>query len=143
MSDQKRVIQIFSDESGWEGDNQFGSLAKIVGEKGVQKRLNGDLAAALSRYRIRDFKFKRVNSFQKVEAAKELIEILMRFITAGEVGAYILVWDKKDSRHNVQGRCDISNLCRMYYHNLRSIKRHWKVDCYWEFYPDEFSAIDW
>lgn len=139
----KMIIQIFSDESGWEGANQFGSLAKIVGEKNVQKSLNEELGNKIKQYGTREFKFKNVNNFKNVNLGKELIDILLRYVANGNVGAYILVWDKKDSRHNIQGRCDLSNLCRMYYHNLKAIKRQRQIDCEWEFYPDEFSAINW
>jgi hypothetical protein len=143
MSDQNRTFQIFSDESGYEGGNQFGCLAKIVGEKHNQKELNQELKKVLEKYGIEELKFKNVNNNRKVAASKEYIDLSLKYINQGLVGIHVIIWDKKDSRHSVYGRCDIANLCRMYYHNLRSINKQWIVDAQWEFYPDEFSAINW
>jgi hypothetical protein len=143
MSEQKRTLQIFSDESGYEGGNQFGCLAKIVGEKQTQKELNERLTEILKQHGVEELKFKTVNNYRKVAAAKEYLDLSLKYVNLGLIGIHVIVWDKKDRRHNVQGRCDIANLCRMYYHNLKSIKKQWRADANWEFYPDEFSAINW
>lgn len=143
MSDEARIMQIFSDESGYGADIRIGALAKIVGEKQFQKDLNQKLSEILSRYKIEELKFKSINNNWKVAAAKEFIDEALSGVLKNVIGIHVLVWDKQDTRHSIQGRCDIANLCRMYFHNLKSINRQWTINAIWEFYPDEFSAINW
>lgn len=53
-------------------------------------------------------------------------------------------WDTYDTRHSVQGRDDIANLERMYYHLFRNVLRsRWPDGSTWLLCPDENSAVNW
>ena len=56
----------------------------------------------------------------------------------------ILIWDTYDSRHKIQGRDDIRNLERMYYHLFKNVFQcRWPLECTWQVFPDENSALNW
>ncbi|MBX9807013.1 MAG: DUF3800 domain-containing protein [Flavobacteriaceae bacterium] len=134
---------IFSDESGWEKDSRFGCLAKISGTYEHTKELNGHLQEILSSHKRNEMKFKSVKGHDAKKVAIEFYKKGFEFLNQSKIKIHILAWDKHDNRHDIKGRSDIENLKRMYFHNLKVMKNHWKVDTNWNFYPDEFTAIDW
>ena len=77
------------------------------------------------------------------QIAGEFLNISFEFLNSSKIKIHVIVWDKHDSRHKVQNRCDIENLKRMYYHNMKALLRSWNTETSWHFYPDEFTAIDW
>lgn len=134
---------IFSDESGYDGSSRFGCLAKVSGAFDDVKSLNEDLKKYLLDHRKTEIKFKKIKNHNDREIAIKFIRTGLNYLNNNKIKVHVLVWDKQDARHQVANRCDIENLKRMYYHNLLSLKRHWNINTSWEFYPDEFSAIDW
>lgn len=134
---------IFSDESGWDKDNRFGSLAKISGTYNSTKELNECLKKVLNDFNRNEIKFKAVKGHDSKKLAFEFFKIGFSFMQQSKIKIHVLVWDKQDSRHKIIGRSDVENLKRMYYHNLKVLKTHWALDTEWSFYPDEFSDIDW
>lgn len=134
---------IFSDESGWEKDNRYGSLAKISGTYENTKELNNQLKDILKFHKRTEIKFKGIKGHDSKIIAYDFYKTSFDFLIKSKIKIHVLVWDKHDERHNVKGRSDIENLKRMYYHNLKVLKNHWRVDTNWSFYPDEFTAIDW
>lgn len=134
---------IFSDESGWEKDNRYGSLAKISGTYENTKELNNQLKEILRFHKRTEIKFKGVKGTDSKNIAYDFYKTSFDFLVQSKIKIHVLVWDKHDERHNIKGRSDIENLKRMYYHNLKVLKSHWQIDTNWSFYPDEFTAIDW
>jgi len=107
------------------------------------KVLNSRLQEILDEHNVSEIKFHKVKGFKYSTVATEFIDIGLAEIAKNKIKANVIVWDKQDSRHAVTNRCDIENLKRMYYHNLKNIKLHWRINTTWGFYPDEFSAIKW
>lgn len=134
---------IFSDESGQDNTNIFGAICTISGRRKNLIKLHSELNKVLDSYERSDFGFSKVKGRKNLNLAKELVDIGLKYIHSKKIWMHILVWDKKDSRHNVQGRDDNDNLSRMYYHILRQVHTDWKNIDDWSFHPDEFSAIDW
>jgi hypothetical protein len=134
---------IFSDESGWESSNRFGSLAKISGNHENTKELNSVLKEILEKNNKKEIKFKDVDGHDTKQIAIDFLNKSFEFLHASKIKVHVLVWDKHDSRHNVPNRCDIENMKRMYYHNMKVLLKHWNVETKWEFYPDEFTPINW
>lgn len=134
---------IFSDESGWDRDNRYGSLAKISGTHASTKELNECLKKVLLNHGRNEIKFKAVKGYDSKALAFEFYKIAFDFMIQSKIKIHVLVWDKQDARHKIVGRSDVENLKRMYYHNLRVLKSHWNIDTEWSFYPDEFTDIDW
>lgn len=141
MAESKHYI--FSDESGWDSDNRFGSLAKISGSFEHTLELHNELKRILEYHEKDEVKFKEIKNHKNKTLACEFLHKSFEFINASKIKIHVIVWDKHDSRHSVQNRCDIENLKRMYYHNMKSLLKSWSIDTNWHFYPDEFTAIDW
>jgi hypothetical protein len=140
----KETHLIFSDESGYCGRHRYGAIGAISGSKSNTKNLNTVLQSVLNKYSKSELKFSEVTGHSStMKAAKEFINLGMQYCHEGRIKIHIIVWDTKDSRHQIQGRNDIENMKRMYYHILKRTKSNWKGVKNWEFYPDEFSAIDW
>lgn len=134
---------IFSDESGWDNSNRYGSLAMVSGTFQNTKDLNFELKAILEMCNKKEVRFKGLKNNYSVNVAYNFLEVSLAYLLASKIKIHVLVWDKRDSRHDVVGRCDIENLKRMYYKNMLVLKRHWNTNTTWEFYPDEFTAINW
>ncbi len=134
---------IFSDESGQDGNNIYGSISIISGPREDLIYLHEELKKVLQRNKTTEIKFHGVTGYRKLKIAKNFIEIGLNFICQRKIWCHVLVWDKTDMRHDVPGRDDLANLCRMYYHNLKQVHKDWKGIENWSFYPDEFSAIEW
>jgi len=134
---------IFSDESGIDRRNRFGAICTISGPREVLIKLHSELNKALESYERSDFGFSKVKGQKNLNLAKELVDICLNYIHSRKIWVHILVWDKNDSRHRVQGRDDNANLSRMYYHILKQVHVDWEYIDDWSFYPDQFSAIEW
>jgi len=134
---------IFSDESGYDGDNRFASLAKVSGTYEHSLELHNKLKDILARHTKEEIKFKDVHSHKTKSIATEFLSTSFDFLNQSKIKIHVIVWDKLDSRHNIPNRCDIENLKRMYYHNMKALLKSWNTETSWSFYPDEFTAIDW
>lgn len=135
---------IFSDESGYCGNHRHGAIAVISGSKSNTRELNSELQAVLDKYDKIELKFAHVKGHSSsMQAVKEFITLGLKYCCEKKIKIHVIVWDTRDSRHQVFGRSNIENLKRMYYHILKRTKSDWNSIENWEFYPDEFSAIDW
>lgn len=134
---------IFSDESGWDNDNRYASLALVSGTFDNTNELNSQLKNILKKHDKEEIRFSKIKNNNSVNIAYSFLERGFEYLISSKIKVHILVWDKHDSRHDVIGRCDIENLKMMYYKVLLVLKRHWNVNTSWEFYPDEFTAINW
>lgn len=134
---------IFSDESGWNKDTRYGSLAKISGSKENTYELNNELKNILTSFNKNEIKFHGIKGNDQKNIATAFYEKAFQYLKENKIKIHVLVWDKHDDRHNVKGRNDVENLKRMYFHNLKVVKTHWNIDTTWSFYPDEFNQIDW
>lgn len=143
MSDNQSKHYIFSDESGWDSDNRYGSLAKISGTYLHTLELNNTLLEILNQHSKKEIKFKDIHNHKTKQIAIEFLNTSFKFLNTSKIKIHVIVWDKHDSRHKVQNRCDVENLKRMYYHNMKSLLKSWNTETNWHFYPDEFTAIDW
>lgn len=135
---------IFSDESGWDSNNRYGCLAMVSGSYHDTRELNNRLKLILEKHQKREIKFHGVKNNQSKVVACEFLDCSIEYLRSSKIKIHVLVWDKQDERHNILGRCDLTNLKMMYYNNLKVLLRHWlHIDTTWSFYPDEFTAIDW
>jgi hypothetical protein len=141
---EKENFQIFSDESGYCGKDRFGSIAVISGPKSITTTLDDELKAILHKYNQKEIKFAGVGgNFEFMNATKECISLGIDYCRHDKIKIYVLVWDKHDSRHDIQGRDDIENLKYMYYKILKETKSDWIGVENWEFFPDELTSVNW
>lgn len=135
---------LFSDESGYCGRHRYGSIAVISGSKSNTKDLNATLNIILNKYDKIELKFSKIKGHSNtIQSAKKFIELGLKYCSESKIKIHVIIWDTKDSRHQVFGRDDIENMVRMYYRILKKAQSDWKGVENWEFYPDEFSSINW
>jgi len=135
---------LFSDESGYNGKHRFRSIAIISGPKSILKKLNEELQTILTKYRCSEIKFSKITGHINTKIiAVEFLHLALSYCNLLKIKVHVITWDIKDSRHKIKGRKDIENLKRMYYHILKRAQNNWGEIINWEFYPDEFSAINW
>ncbi len=134
---------IFSDESGQDNDNRYGAICTISGYRKNLISLHQSLESIMIKHSKNEIKFKDVKGDLKLRIAKEFVNEGLNQVYSKNIKVHTLVWDKQDIRHNVQNRCDVENLKRMYYKILKEVKKGWEYINDWSFYPDELTSVDW
>lgn len=133
----------FSDEAYYTGHRYRGiSVISLPASslESIRPRLLGDLSSS----GISEFEWKKLASARERFAAHKLIDTAVGLALSGHVRIDTVVWDTHDSRHTVQGRDDIKNLERMYFHIFKAIlKYRWPAGAKWNLHPDQNSAVDW
>ena len=135
---------IFSDESGTVGNERYHAIGTVSGSLQDMRTLHKQIGDTLGKYKKSDVKFKKVNgdsTYTKI--SKEFISLGLKKCHEGIIRINVMVWDTQDSRHSIQGRDDVENFKRMYYHALKVTMKQWNNQLKWEFYPDEQTAINW
>lgn len=134
------LFAAYSDESF---QDLYHTISIISGRKNLLLNMRKEIQNILYDKNIKELKFSEIRTHSsKIEAAKKFIDLGIEFSKKYMIRIDVLIWSLKDSRHSISGRDDIENLARMYYKVLRCISERWK-HIYWEFYPDEQSAIEW
>jgi hypothetical protein len=102
------------------------------------------LKVALEESNVKEFKWSKLRTAKYRFAAQKIIEICLNSALRGILRTDVLIWDIRDSRHDIIGRDDLANLQRMYYHLLKNVlKLRWPSGSSWFLFPDEQSAIKW
>lgn len=134
---------IFSDESGQDNDNRFAAICAVSGIRENLLDIHNELKQVLDKHQISELKFKNIKGGAKLKAGKEFLKIGLNYIADKKIRIHILIWDKQDERHAISNRHDGENLKRMYYKIIKEVNKDWQYIEKWDFYPDEFTAIDW
>lgn len=133
----------YSDESYYTA-SQYRSIAVVTLETPNARHASQRLARLLRDSQVREFKWQKLRQARYRFAALKMVDLTVELALADQLRADVLVWDTYDSRHKVQGRDDLANLQRMYYHLFKNIlQKRWPADSTWQLHPDENSALDW
>lgn len=93
---------------------------------------------------LKNFKWAKLKNDKKRNAAKSTIEYIVDKAILRRLRVDVLIWDIKDSRHEIVGRDDSENLARMLYHLYKNVfLTRWPENSIWKVYPDQNTAIDW
>ena len=87
------------------------------------QKVNDKLNEILEKYNItpKKFKWNKFNSMDKVNALKEFLNYLFKLMSDDLVFIHTIIWDIKDSRHEILGRDDNKNLSLMYYKLIKNL----------------------
>ena len=135
----------FSDESNY-NKGKYRSVSLVVLHETEFNQINNKLNFILNKYglNIKTFKWNNLKSNSKLIALKELLTYLFGLMLDGSLRIHVIIWDIEDSRHDVVGRDDITNLSMMYY---KLIKNFVKDNLYDKetltIYADRNDALDW
>jgi len=123
----------------------FALLARYPGKKTNIDTLRTELGRNLKNSEKECLEFKKIDGDrEKEELAKIFITKGFEYCATDKIRMDIISWDTYDSIHNIKGRDDNKNLQMMYYKILKWVEQCWKHDTLdWDFYPDEYSAINW
>lgn len=93
---------------------------------------------------ISKIKWAEIKGHDKQVLALEIMEYIIQMALKGKLRVDILIWDKTDSRHNIQQRDDDENLRRMYYHLFNNVMgKRWPIGSCWKLRPDRNNRVDW
>ena len=133
----------FSDESH-QSVGRHRSIGLVSAKYGHSGKLTSELTDILKETHVRELKWQKLDANNDCQAALNFVECAVRDACAGSIRIDVLVWDTRDSRHEVIGRDDVANIHRMYYHLLKNVLiQRWPDGSIWHLYPDEQSSIDW
>lgn len=108
------------------------------------ERLTLSLDTILSESNVSEFKWSKIKGARERFAADKMITRAVGGCLSDDLRIDVLIWNTEDSRHKIQGRDDIKNLHRMYYHLFKNVlQRRWPNELDWHLFPDNDSAMDW
>ena len=110
------------------------------------RKVNDKLMEILEKHNIapKRFKWNKFNSRDKVNALEEFLDYLFRLMSDNLVFINTIIWDIKDSRHEILGRDDNKNLSLMHYKLIKNFTedRLRNRDAL-TIYTDRNNSIDW
>jgi hypothetical protein len=146
LSTKGRIVPdcvAFSDESKY-NTGRWRSIGLVSIQYKNVLRLQDKLNNILIESKIDEFKWAKFKTAKYRFGAEKMIDCIVPECKSGNVRIDIIVWDTHDSRHAIQGRDDIANLGRMYFHLMKNVaNKRWFITYSWNFYPDEQSSMDW
>lgn len=140
---KKNSYIAFSDES-MHNINRFRGIGLTSLNYSNYQSIKKDLKIILSDSNVNEFKWEKLKNAKYRFAAEKIIDYCMTCLLNQIIRIDVLIWDISDSRHSIQGRDDIQNLQRMYFHLFENVlKNRWPQNSEWFLFPDENSAINW
>lgn len=133
----------FSDESHYT-QGRYRSLGVVSTPMANLGRVASDFAARLDGSGITELKWAKLHSARDRFAAEKAVEYAVGCACAKLLRIDVLIWDTRDSRHQVRQRDDLGNLARMYHHIFHDVlSKRWPEGARWLLRPDENSALSW
>lgn len=133
----------YSDES-YQSGFRYRSIATITLDAANESVISSFFGDILQESNVREFKWERLRQARERFAALKMLDKTVELSTQGNLRVDTLIWDTYDHRHQVQGRNDVANLQRMYYHLFKNVLlRRWPTGSIWRLCPDENTALDW
>ena len=132
----------FSDES-YTSAERYRSIGAMSLPYGLTEETNGEIASILKNSGVREFKWKKLKDAKYRFCALKLIEYLLKNIYQRRLRVDVIIWDTQDSRHSIEGRDDIANFGRMFFHLLKDLMKRREKEAHWYIHPDERMGIDW
>ena len=136
----------FGDEHNQDsGSGRFGSIALITMEKSCYKIVSGRISKAISEAGVSvEFKWAKTKYSNHKKAAINLVDLALDMTLKNLIRIDVILWDYRDSRHNVTSRDNVKNFHIMYYHLLtNTLHEFWPDKSIWILYPDETTCVDW
>lgn len=136
-------ISVFTDESSF-SEGRYRAISAVSVPYAKMMELHDLVRCALEEAAVEEFKWRETKrAGKRIRLAQRLVELtLTRGLPEG-MRVDTLVWDTEDSRHQIEGRDDIANFERMFYHLLRVLMRRRGAGTDWHIFPDEQHQIAW
>lgn len=132
----------YADESNW-NLRQYRTIALVTAERPTAEVVTDKVARAIEEARLSEFAWNKLRSHDALLAANAMTDIAVDAACSGGFRVDVIIWDTLDSRHAVEGRDDLANFERMYYHLIKTtIEKKWPKAS-WMIRPDERTDMDW
>lgn len=133
---------VFTDESQITA-SRFQCLSAFSLHRTAWKDAQECIKGILSSSNVSEFKWQKLKNAKYYFCAEKMIEYLFANLQKLNIRLDVLVWDTHDSRHRIQGRNDMANYERMFFHLLSSSMRRRPKKAKWDIRPDQRGGIDW
>lgn len=133
---------VYSDES-YISAERFRSICAISFPRSFTDEIHNEIEAILKNSGVSEFKWQKLNDAKYRFCAQKLNKYLFENLFRKKVRVDVIIWDTQDSRHKIQGRDDIANFERMFFHLMKNLMKRRGRDAHWYLYPDERMGIDW
>ena len=133
----------FSDESSW-NQNRYRSIGLVTATTEIANKIRQTVSNSLNESGISELAWKNLRGANHRVTVNKIIDTINKMVCSGKLRIDVLIWDTQDSRHDIQGRNDTTNLARMYYHIMSNVMRErWPDDANWMLHVDKRSDLDW
>lgn len=133
----------YGDESSY-NDGRFRAVAIVSGTVGSCAQAEASARDVLATAQVRELKWSAIKDAHRQALCEAVLTEFLGRLAVGKLRVDVITWDTHDSRHAVQGRDDIENLARMYWHLCHcTFRDRWPAGARWGVYPDEMRSIEW
>lgn len=133
---------VYSDES-YTSAARYSSICAVSFPRAFTDDVQNEIDAILKNSGVSEFKWQKLNDARSRFCAQKLNKYLFDNLFRKKIRVDVLIWDTQDSRHKIQGRDDIANFERMFFHLMKNLMKRREKDAHWHVYPDERMGIDW
>lgn len=133
---------VFTDESQITA-SRFQSLSAFSIHKSVWQKAQEEISGILESSNVSEFKWQKLKDAKYYFCAEKIVNFVFTNINNHKIRIDTLVWDTHDSRHKLQGRDDIANYERMFFHLLSGSMKRRPKSAKWDIRPDQRNGIDW
>ncbi len=133
---------VFTDESNITA-SRYQSLAAFSLLRSNWDHASQLMSEILTSSDVSEFKWKKFNNAKYFYCAEKMINFIFEHLHNFKIRIDVLIWDTQDSRHEIQGRDDLANYERMFYHLLNGSMRKRPKNASWHIRPDQRGGIDW
>ncbi len=133
---------VFTDESSIT-DSRFPSLCAFSLPLIHYEKVRSHICEILDESSVTEFGWSSLKNAKYYFCARKMLDWLIKNIFKYDLRIDTVVWDTHDSRHKIQGRDDMANYERMFFHLLSNSMKRRSRGSLWHIRPDERNGIDW
>lgn len=133
---------VFTDESQITA-SRFQSLSAFSIRKKAWEKVQEEISGILNSSNVSEFKWQKLKDAKYYFCAEKIINFVFTNIQNHKMRIDTLIWDTHDSRHKIQGRDDMANYERMFFHLLSGSMKRRPKSAKWDIRPDQRNGIDW
>lgn len=135
-------FSVFTDESYITAE-RYRSIAAFSFPSLYLEEINKSLKNILIKSNVNECKWQKLKNAKYRFCVEKFIEYIINQLYDKNIRIDVLIWDTQDSRHSIQGRDDILNFERMFFHLLKNVMTKRGINTIWNVFPDEKHDIDW
>jgi hypothetical protein len=133
---------VYSDES-YISAERYRSIGALSFPRSFEKEIKSGLNSILTSSDIVEFKWQKLKNAKYRFCAEKIARFICKNLVDKQLRIDVIIWDTQDCRHSIEGRDDIANFERMFFHLMKYLMRQRGKNSKWHIFPDERLGIDW